>query len=379
LPLLVIPAVGAAATTAGAAVAPNPPTGLRNAGVTGTSVSLVWQPPASGSKPASYQILRDGAVTGTATIPSAMSVGLKPSTTYRYTVRALDAAGAVSRDSAPLPVTTGSEPGGAGGKVAWAGARSSSYGISPFPAPCGWTAAMNTMSSYFPYSTPSGVWIVGHLSGNGVQLEFPKPNDGKNYGPNIKFSASDRHESYLKYFDTHGIKVWLQVESGFADMPTLIDLVLKRYGSHASVVGFGVDVEWFNPRGADLNDPVTDQIAPAWESRVKSHSPNYSLFLKHFDQSSMPPNYRGGIVFVDDSQEFATGAAYVAEMKAWADRYYPNPVMYQLGYATDKAWWSQEAKPIPRSLAGRLQTVTRQAWGIAWVDFTLRDVLPTTC
>jgi hypothetical protein len=262
--------------------------------------------------------------------------------------------------------------------VAWAGARSSSYGISPFPNPCGWTAAMTTMGSYFPGSTPAAVWIVGHLSGNGVQLEFPKPAGGKTY-PNVTFSSSDKHESYLKYFDEHGIKVWLQVESGFADMPTLIDLVLNKYGSHPSVIGFGVDVEWFNPRGADLNDPVTDQIAQTWESRVKSHNRDYTLFLKHFDQSSMPPTYRGGIVFVDDSQEFATGAAYLAEMKAWADRYYPNPVLYQLGYATDKAWWSQEAKPIPRSLAGRLQTVTRQAWGIAWVDFTLRDVLPTTC
>jgi Fibronectin type III domain len=376
--LLVLPALGAAAPTASAAAAPDPPTGLRNAGATGTSVSLVWQPPVGGTKPASYQILRDGAVTGTATIPSAMSVGLKPATTYRYTVRALDKAGTASRDSAPLSVTTGSDPGGGGGPVAWAGARSSSYGISPFPDPCGWTAAMTTMGSYFPGSTPSAVWIVGHLSGNGVQLEFPKPAGGRTY-PNVSFAGSDKHESYLKYFDTHGIKVWLQVESGFADMPTLIDLVLNRYGSHPSVVGFGVDVEWFNPRGADLNDPVTDQLAQAWETKVNGYNPKYTLFLKHFDQSSMPPNYRGGIVFVDDSQEFPSGTAFIAEMKAWADRYYPNPVMYQLGYATDKAWWSQEAKPVPRSLAAKLQAVTRQSWGIAWVDFTLRDVVTTTC
>lgn len=377
--LLFVPAIGAAATTASAAAAPNPPTALRNAGVTGTSVSLVWQPPSGGGKVDSYQLLRDGAVIANATIPSAMAVGLKPATTYTFTVRALDSGGAASRDSAPLSATTSADPGGGGGQVAWAGARSSNYGISPFPKPCGWTKALKTISGYFPAATPAGVWIVGHLSGDGVQLEFPKPNDGKNYGSRIKFSGSDKHEAYLDYFDAQGIKVWLQVESGFADMPTLIDLVLKRYGSHPSVIGFGVDVEWFNPRGADLNDPVTDQIAQTWEARVKSHKSTYTLFLKHFDQSSMPPNFRGSIVFVDDSQQFTSSDAFLAEMKAWADRYYPNPVLYQLGYATDKAWWSKEAKPIPKSLADKLQGVTRQAWGIAWVDFTLKDVLPTTC
>jgi hypothetical protein len=379
LALMFVPALGLGAATARAADvrALNPPTGLRNAGVTGTSVSLVWQPPAGG-KVASYDVVRDGVVTGTATIPSAMAVGLKPATTYRFTVRARDAAGTASRDSAPLNVTTTADPGGGGGAVTWAGARSSSYGISPFPAPCGWTTAMKTINGYFPGSTPAGVWIVGHLSGNGVQLEFPKPKGAKKI-PHVTFSGTDKHESYLDYFDTHGVKVWLQVESGFADMGTLIDLVLKRYGHHPSVLGFGVDVEWFNPRGADLNDPVTDALAQAWESRVKSHSPRYTLFLKHFDQSSMPPSYRGQIVFVDDSQGFPDAAAFLAEMKAWADRYHPNPVLYQLGYGTDKGWWNREAKPVPKSLATKLQSVTRQPWGIVWVDFTLRDVLPTSC
>jgi hypothetical protein len=374
--LLLVPATATAAQAAGTA-APGPPTNLRNAGTTGTSVSLVWQPP-KGGKVSSYQIVRDGTVTGTATIPSAMSVGLTPSTTYTFTVRALDSGGNASPDSAPLRVTTGSDPGGGGGTVAWAGARSSNYGISPFPQPCGWNAALKSISGQFPGSTPVGVWIVGHLSGNGVQLEFPKPAGGGNY-PNVKFSSSDKHESYLKYFDAQGIKVWLQVESGFADMSTLIDLVLKRYGHHPSVVGFGVDVEWFNPRGADLNDPVTDAIAQQWDTRVRAYNPAYTLFIKHFDQSSMPPDYRGKIVFVDDSQEFPNSAAFIAEMKAWADRYYPNPVMYQIGYGADRAWWSREAKPVPKSLGEKLRSVTRQPFGVAWVDFTLRDVAPTTC
>jgi hypothetical protein len=357
-------------------LAPAAPTGLRATGTTGTSVALVWN---ASSGAVEYDIKRDGVVTGTAEIPSSMAVGLTPSTTYKFRVRARDSRGATSPDSAELTVTTTSDPGGGGGKIAWAGARSSSYGISPFPDPCGWTKAMTTASGYFPGSTPAGIWIVGNLSGSGVSLQFPRPNDGRDYGSRIKFASSDKHERYLDYFDARGIKVWLQVESGFADMPTLIDLVLKRYKHHPSVVGFGVDVEWFNPRGADLNDPVTDELAQRWEARVKSNGAQYTLFLKHFDQSSMPPTYRGQIVFVDDSQFFPNTGAFVAEMKAWADRYYPNTVLYQIGYDGDKSWWSKEAKPIPKTLATKLAAVTRQDFGVAWVDFTLRSVLPTSC
>jgi FlaG/FlaF family flagellin (archaellin) len=375
--VVLLPAL-AAVTPASAetsAFAPPAPTGLRATGTTGTSVALVWNAVSGADL---YEIKRDGVVTGTAEIPSTMQVGLTPSTTYKFRVRAKDG-GSTSPDSAEITVTTSSDPGGGGGKVVWAGARSSSYGISPFPNPCGWTKAMTTHAGYFPGSTGAGVWIVGNLSGNGVGLQFPHPGDGRNYGSRIKFAGSDKHERFLDYFDEHGIKVWLQVESGFTDMPTLIDLVLKRYKHHPSVLGFGVDVEWFNPRGPDLNDPVTDSLAQAWENRVKSHGANYTLFLKHFDQSSMPPNYRGQIVFVDDSQYFDSTTGFITEMKAWADRYYPNPVLYQIGYASDKKWWSKEAKPIPQTMGTKLASVTRQNFGVAWVDFTLKDVLPTTC
>jgi len=369
-------AVAPSSASAGAApFAPPAPTGLRSTGTTGTSVALVWN---ASSGADSHEIKRDGVVTGTADIPSGMQVGLTPSTTYRFRVRAKDG-GSTSPDSAEISVTTSSDPGGSGGKVAYAGARSSSYGISPFPSPCGWGKAMSTYAGYHPGSTPAGVWIVGNLSGSGVSLQFPHPGDGRNYGSRIKFAGSDKHERFLDYFDEQGIKVWLQVEPGFADMPTLIDLVINRYKHHPSVLGFGVDVEWFNPRGADLNDPVTDALAQRWETRLKTHGTKYTLFLKHFDQSSMPPTYRGEIVFVDDSQYFDTTEGFLAEMKAWADRYYPNTVLYQIGYAPDKKWWNKEAKPIPKTMATKLATVTRQDFGVAWVDFTLRDVLPTSC
>ena len=266
------------------------------------------------------------------------------------------------------------------GSIRYAGVRSSNYGISPFPSPGGWQNAMQTMAGYFPGSTPVGIWIVGPLGSNGgCRLEFPHPGDGVNYGTRIQFSTSDKHEPYLDHFDAHGIKVFLQVEPGFADMPTLIDLVLKRYRHHPSVIGFGVDVEWYqNATTGGANAKVTDAVAQQWEARVKSYNSSYRLFIKHFAPGDLAPTYRGDVIFVNDSQNFPDKASFLAEFKVWADFFHPAMVMYQIGYSTDKPWWSVQPRPIPQSLGNELAAQTQQDCGIAWVDFTLRDVLPTS-
>src|SRR5689334_12408728 len=81
-------------------------------------------------------------------------------------------------------LATKSDPGGGGGKTVWAGARSSSYGISPFPDACGFGKAISSLGAQFPGSAPTSIWIVGNLSSNGVALQFPKPAGGGSY-PNI--------------------------------------------------------------------------------------------------------------------------------------------------------------------------------------------------
>ncbi len=262
--------------------------------------------------------------------------------------------------------------------VKFAGARSSAYGIRPFPSTEGWTNGLKTMASYFPGSTPVAVWIVGRLHGasKGMSLEFPRPDDGADYGPSINFADTDKHEPFLTAFDASGIKVFLQIEPGFADVETGIDLVLKRYKHHPSVVGFGIDVEWYkNARTDSPNAVVTDDLAKAWETRVKSHNPNYRLFVKHFRKEDLPPRYRGDVVFVDDSQQFTGLDSFLSEFKEFADWFYPNTVMYQIGYRADKKWWGGIEAPIPKTMGEKLAAQTRQDCGIVWVDFTLRDVV----
>jgi hypothetical protein len=267
----------------------------------------------------------------------------------------------------------------AGGRIRFAGARSSAYGIRPFPTAEGWGKAVRTMSGYFPGSDPIGIWIVGRLHGasTGISLEFPHPSDGRDYGPLFTFAEADKHEPYLNYFDDNGIKVFLQIEPGFAEVETCIDLVLTQYKHHPCVLGWGIDVEWFkNAKTGSDNAVATDDLVKAWDAKVKSHNPKYRIFVKHFRTADLPPTYRGDVVFVNDSQQFAGVDSFLNEFKEFADFFYPNTVIYQIGYRADKKWWGALEAPIPKTLGEKLAASTRQECGIVWVDFSLRDVLP---
>ena len=84
------------------------------------------------------------------------------------------------------------------------------------------------MNTYFPYATPVAIWTTGVIWDPGeCHLYFP--NDQGYPTENMSYSGSDLNEEYLSYFDTVGIKVYLQVEPGDADIKTLIDMVLERY------------------------------------------------------------------------------------------------------------------------------------------------------
>jgi len=279
--------------------------------------------------------------------------------------------------------------------IKWGGVRSSPYGIKPFPQPEEWANAMKIMAEYFPGSTPLAVWGIGEIffdgTNSGMEMGFPNP-DGKYDDDNgrIRFSDEDKYERYLSYFDSQGIQVFLQVEPGFADIGLLIDATFKQYGHHSSVIGFGVDVEWYqSQKNGGENASVTDELAKDWEEKVKSYNDSYRLFLKHYDKFQLPSNYRGDIIFIDDTQGFPSYEAFLVEMTDFAKYFEPNPVMYQIGYGgkdavknketgeTDKYWWAKLPKPIPQTIGRELaqQRTSNSDVGVVWVDFTLRDVI----
>jgi hypothetical protein len=262
-----------------------------------------------------------------------------------------------------------------GENIIYAGVRSSSYGIKPFPEPEEWQSSMRRMSSFFEGSSPCAIWIIGVVKNKtACHLEFP--GNGKE-DENIIFSEIDKHEPYLEYFDKSGIKVFLQVEPANADVPALIDLVLSRYKHHECVIGFGLDVEWHREaENPGWGVKVTDKQAEAWEIQVKSHNKEYRLFLKHWDREWMPHRHRGDIVFVSDSQIFQNFGEMRDEfVDYWAAYFVPNTVFFQIGYPSDRPWWQKMDNP-PSEMGRAIAKRVSQSCGIFWVDFTLREVVP---
>ncbi len=248
-----------------------------------------------------------------------------------------------------------------------------SYPNNQFPVPNYWANAGHFISGKFTGTAPASIWIVSLYMDNGeTQLNFSNP--GGNY-PYISFISGDQNEVYLNRFDQEGIKVWLQVEPGAASVDTLIHIVLNKYKHHPCVVGFGVDVEWFNAQSSSGGRKVTDVEAKRWELKVKSINPDYTLFLKHYGQAWMPPAYRGNILFVDDSQDFVSLNSMISEFKAWGNKFKPNKVAFQFGYPIDRDWWSVLNDPI-KTIGNSLFTGVSNCYGIFWVDFTIEEVFP---
>jgi hypothetical protein len=160
-----------------------------------------------------------------------------------------------------------------------AGFRYSEYGPDSNPGPQYWLRVGKEMAARFDGAVPETVWIVGRLQGDGTLLSFPV-DEGH---PLIEGAATDGNEAALDLFDRSGFRVWLQVEPGHAPVEDLIHLVLARYGHHPSVVGFGVDVEWFESTEEPEGRAVSDAEASAWLAAVRTHDPGYRLFLKHWE------------------------------------------------------------------------------------------------
>lgn len=259
----------------------------------------------------------------------------------------------------------------------------SSYPNRIFPNEDYWANTGKLISEKFPGSIPAGIWIVGLFTsqdGGSIRLGFPNETSG--VYSKIRFEEEDKNESYLNKFDESGLKVWLQIEPGFASVDTLIDIVLNRYKHHPCVVGFGVDVEWYEYTSVQTNGKrVTDSVAEAWERKVKLHNPSYTLFLKHYNRSWMPPKYRGEILFVNDSQDFNWGddpfKEFIDEFKQWGKKFSPAKTAYQFGYKADTTWWKKFNDPF-KVLGDSLFSAIPNCYGVFWVDFTLVQLFPIT-
>src|SRR5207249_9120293 len=82
------------------------PTGLGASALTPTSLTLSWSAATDNVGVTGYRVYRNGTLVASPTGTSVSITGLSASTTYSFTVAAVDAAGNASVLSAPLSATT---------------------------------------------------------------------------------------------------------------------------------------------------------------------------------------------------------------------------------------------------------------------------------
>ena len=264
----------------------------------------------------------------------------------------------------------------------WAGIRISSYGMkrsfgeNNFPSPDRMASFADKMESCYEGSTGAHILIVGTVSEKdwSCRLAFPLSHDIDR----VTGRDEDFYEEYLDAFDKAGQEVWLQVEPGDADLVELAREVMSRYSHHSSVRGFGIDVEWYQPEGTDgYGTELDNETAMDVLIAVQEINPDYTVFVKHWDNRWLPDDMEG-FIYVNDSQGFRAGRNTTAleemadDFAAWAFLFDPCPVMFQIGYNADEDIWGDMENPAKELGQAILDACfSENDKGIIWVDFTL--------
>ncbi|WP_125776001.1 glycoside hydrolase family 48 protein [Antribacter gilvus] len=125
-------------------VAPSVPTGLTVTGTTTTTASLSWTASTDNVRVTGYEVRRGTTLVATVNSTTYTDSGLTPSTAYRYTVTARDAAGNVSAASAAVTATTtGTGGGDTQAPTVPAGLRVT--GVTETSASLAWTASTDNV------------------------------------------------------------------------------------------------------------------------------------------------------------------------------------------------------------------------------------------
>lgn len=160
--------------------------------------------------------------------------------------------------------------------------------------------------------------------------------------PVAKSMTAEEQEAYLKHLDKMNVQVFVELFP-FKDHNVTQDIGkwLEKLKHHKNVIGVGIELEYFGK--------ATDELAKAWDEKIKSYNPAYRMFLRHYDPSFMPPTYRGkgDLIFIDDASE-----GFREDLNKgfadWANRFAPTACAFQIGYPADEdgmngsntiGWW----------------------------------------
>ena len=269
---------------------------------------------------------------------------------------------------APTPASTLTPPPTSNVLNGW---RSSAYGYQTAASPNYWVNVARAIAAKHG-GQPAGIWLVGETDGDpttGTLLYMPSSSSYSN----IRFEGGDIAEPYLAAFDKYGIKVILQVEPMNADINTLIDIIMNRYKNHSSVIGFGVDNEWY--KTCTDGCKTTAAEVTAWNNKLHSINPDYVLMIKHFDPAKLPTGIPTDVLVVSDDEQNGDINTIVAEHKEMAGIYLNNRFGAQIGYPSDKNIWGNMDDPV-KTLGDAVESGIRRDISIFWVDFSISQVFP---
>ncbi len=223
--------------------------------------------------------------------------------------------------------------------------------------------------------TPVIIEIVSvYLDDGTCQMAFKKPDTFRGDTTNISFNpqSSLDHEKALATYDRKNVKAIIQVSPGNADVATCFDLANAAFGHHPCIVGYGVDAEWYFTKESDDNTgrPIKDADAKRWVEKVTSFNPKYTLFLKHWAPSHMPPAFRHDhLWFLSDSQDFKSLDQMMQDFRKWGKTYGNSTVGFQFGYPKDYRWWGKMDRPTEDISKTILKGIPNTRF-LFWVDFT---------
>jgi hypothetical protein len=222
------------------------------------------------------------------------------------------------------------------------------------------------------------VWAVSldYDDGSGhdeCHFLFPQPTTG---GPftHMSFEDTDMNEAYLTAFDAAGQKVLLEIESGDADIPTLIDLLLTRYKQHSSVAGISIDIEWIQPSIYTDGKAVTDAQASSWLTKIKSYNTNYMLNLVHWETNKMPPTFRdSNLIIENDGEQNGNWNTMLNDFKTWGTYFSNGNVGYMAGFDSDWSWIKNINDPAG-TIINALFSQIPNCKVVYWAGWTIPDI-----
>lgn len=210
-------------------------------------------------------------------------------------------------------------------------------------------------------------------------MEFEKPFGYRGSTRNISFRSKNLidHDKAFAVYDEQNVKAIIQLETGNANVISCLNIVNMKFGHHPCVIGYGIDAEWyFYKESADKTGrPIDNSMAERWAQKVISFDPIYTLFLKHWDPSHMPPTFRHpNLWFLSDSQDFNGIFQMMEDFKNWAKTYRDSPVGFQVGYEKDAKWWKNMNRPTLTISHEILRNISNTQF-LFWVDLTADKVI----